>query len=853
MNADTIRAGPPPAGAPPPSWRHTLMLNGAVAVGCYAAGRLGLLLAIPPGYATAVSPAAGVALAAMLLAGRRVGPGVFLGSLLADVAVGFQSATPSGALLMLAILALAATAQAGLGAFMIRRTVGYSNLLVQELDVAWILLLGGPLACLLEPAVGAATLWLAGELTEAVVWLNLWTWWVGNSIGVLVFAPLVLVWAVRPYRQWRQRQLFVTVPLVGLFLTVLALFVFVSRREEARIEAAFESVTAAVSRQLQEDLSRSLAALGSLEGFYASSENIEEYEFQIFAARLLEALPVARALAWAEVVPGAERARFEQQARAAGHRDYRIAERDAAGRPVAMADRPLYVPVRFAAPLAGNESALGFDVASEASRREALEEARDTGRVTATRRVMLVLPNAMPGMLAFMPVYRHGVQPNSIVARRRYIVGFAIAVFRLDSLLGSTLAVAQREGMTVRLYDDDSPGRPELLFEQQVAERTGAEAVHNEFRFNFAGRPLRLTFELPAQALLARRSWETWFVLAGGLLLTSLVGMLLLLGVGRAARVEALVAERTAELRRLNASLMNEAERRRRLEAEAGKRAGELTESNAELQRRAEVNRQLLRSLRHSEAELRRTASQLSSSNRELEQFAYVASHDLKAPLRSIGSFAQLLERRYADKLGGEAREFLTFIQGGIRQMQALIDDLLQLSRVDPRRIEATQVDMAQVVDRVRRQLTADLKASRAQVHTGALPEVHADANMLAQLLQNLISNAVKFQPPGGAPEVWVDASEEGDYWHFTVRDNGIGIDPAHLDQIFLIFKRLHTTDEFPGSGIGLAVCKKVVNLHGGEIWAESAPGQGTTFHFTLPRAPLAERAADPAGTVSAR
>jgi signal transduction histidine kinase len=411
-----------------------------------------------------------------------------------------------------------------------------------------------------------------------------------------------------------------------------------------------------------------------------------------------------------------------------------------------------------------------------------------------------------------------------------------MAIFRIDSLMEATSAVARREGLAVSLHDDDAGGRPELLYALPVAGQGEKGGLRKELRFAFADRPLRLTFELPAQALPARRSWATWLVLAGGLLLTSLFGMLLLLGVGRAGRVAALVDERTQELRRLNADLVEEIGRRKRLEGDAGKRADELARSNAELQRQADVNRQLLRSLRHSEGELRRTATQLSASNRELEQFAYVASHDLKAPLRSIGGFAQLLERRYGAQLTGESGEFLKFIQDGIHHMQMLIDDLLQLSRVDARRLEPAPVSMQVVVERALRQLTADLKASHAEVHVGPLPDVHADANMLVQLLQNLIGNAVKFQRAGARPQVWVDAAPEGEAWHFTVRDNGIGIDAQHLDHIFMVFKRLHSTEQYPGTGIGLAVCKKVVNLHGGEIWAESTPGQGTTIHFTLPR-----------------
>ena len=815
---------------------RTLLLVVAVALACYVSGTFGLLLAIPPGYATAVSPASGIALAAALLAGPRVLPGVWLGSVLLNAPTSFSAEAPLLSLLVPAVIGLGAAAQAALGAFLIRRFVGYTNLLAQELDVVRILLLGGPVACLLNGAVGVTTLWLAGTLAGEAVLLNLWTWWVGDSIGVLVFAPLVLVWAARPYAIWLQRQLYVTLPLAALFATVVGIFFYISEREQSRIAADFDELAAKTGEELQKELQSSLRALGSVEGFYASSTDVQQHEFEIFAGRLLAALPAARGLSWNELVPAAGRERFERDMRAAGSPGFQISELgdDGALRPAGA--RPQYLPVRYVVPRNGNLAVVGHDALSEPARRAVLERARDTGRIAATGRVMLTQARDVPGLLALMPVYRNGIQPQSLQARRRYLQGFAVAIFRIDLVMGATETLARREGLAVSLYDDETPTRAQLIYDLPAAGQGAPGSLRKEVRFAFADRPLRLVFELPAQALLARRSWETWLVLAGGLLLTSLFGMLLLLGAGRAARVAALVDERTQELRLLNSDLVAEAARRQRLEAEAAKRVDELARSNAELQRQAEVNRQLLRSLRHSEGELRRTATQLSASNRELEQFAYVASHDLKAPLRSIGSFAQLLEKRYGAQLSGESGEFLGFIQEGIRHMQSLIDDLLQLSRVDARRLEPAPVSMQLVLDRACRQLTADLKASRAEVHTGPLPDVHADANMLVQLLQNLIANAVKFQQPGQRPEVWIDAVPDGEYWHLTVRDNGIGIDAQHLDHIFMVFKRLHTSDQYPGTGIGLAVCKKVVNLHGGEIWAESSLGKGTTIHFTLPR-----------------
>ena len=237
-------------------------------------------------------------------------------------------------------------------------------------------------------------------------------------------------------------------------------------------------------------------------------------------------------------------------------------------------------------------------------------------------------------------------------------------------------------------------------------------------------------------------------------------------------------------------------------------------------------------------------AQELARSNTELEQFAYVASHDLQEPLRMIASYTQLLSRRYKDKLDREAEEFIGFAVGGALRMQVLINDLLSYSRVGTRGKAFAPVDCARIVQQTLENLKIALEESRAVITQDPLPTVSGDPTQLTQLFQNLIGNAIKFHgaedprvsvsaqrregaaaaPPGGPGE-----------WVFCIRDNGIGIEPQYFERIFVIFQRLHTRQEYPGTGIGLALCKKIVERHGGRIWVESEPGRGSAFLFTLP------------------
>jgi signal transduction histidine kinase len=233
--------------------------------------------------------------------------------------------------------------------------------------------------------------------------------------------------------------------------------------------------------------------------------------------------------------------------------------------------------------------------------------------------------------------------------------------------------------------------------------------------------------------------------------------------------------------------------------------------------------------------ELATRAQELQSSNAELEQFAYVASHDLQEPLRKVASFCQMLERRYHDQLDDRGREYIAYAVDGAKRMQDLINDLLAFSRVGRLAAEQDDVDLGAIVEGVRRELAEAIDETGARIEVGTLPVVRADPSLLSVVFRNLIGNAIKFHGDD-PPHVAVSARRDGESWEFTVADNGIGIEPEYAERIFIIFQRLHTRTAYPGTGIGLAITRKIVEYHGGRIWLEPhAAGAGATFRFTLP------------------
>jgi signal transduction histidine kinase len=275
---------------------------------------------------------------------------------------------------------------------------------------------------------------------------------------------------------------------------------------------------------------------------------------------------------------------------------------------------------------------------------------------------------------------------------------------------------------------------------------------------------------------------------------------------------------------------------------EKEKRADELIIANKELsfqnkqkeKRAAELiiaNKKL--AFQNKEKEKR--AAELLIANKELEQFTYIASHDLREPLRTVSNYMQVFEEDYLDQLDDNARKYLNAVNNATKRMSLLIKSLLDFSRLG-RNIKLTSVDFKKIIDDVVADLETMIKTSHAVIEVAEMPKLNVYETDIRQVFQNLISNAIKFQKSGNQPKIQIRSEKVNERWKFSISDNGIGIDPAHFDRVFDIFQRLHTSEvDYEGNGIGLANCKKIVQLHQGEIWIESNIGLGTTFNFTIP------------------
>lgn len=441
------------------------------------------------------------------------------------------------------------------------------------------------------------------------------------------------------------------------------------------------------------------------------------------------------------------------------------------------------LPITYIEPVASNIQAVGLDMAHETNRYAAARKARDTGTAQITGPIILVQDaERTPGFLFFTPFYR-GAEVPAEASRAGRFAGLVYAPFIVHRLMAGALRKDARlvslritDGDTV-LYDEQVPSEPD--FDADPVFRTVSEV-------EMYGR--RWVFDISSaksfRASIA--SNEPDIILAGGILIDTLL-LILFVSFSRSNR-------------------------------RAIRFAGRMS-----------------RNFQEKADDLEEMVGKLAESNEELERFAYVASHDLQEPLRMVRSFTGLLQDRYGEQLDDDARHYMSITTSSAERMQNLVDDLLHYARVGTDARKHETVSLEDTYSYVLENLQDAIAETGAQVSAGSLPEIQGNASRISRVLQNLIGNGLKYRHPDREPRVFVSVSRSGGSWVISVQDNGIGFADHFRDEIFQAFRRLHAGSEYSGTGMGLAICKKIVEEAGGEIWAHSEEGRGSMFSFSIP------------------
>ena len=749
-------------------------------------GKLSVLLAIHPGYATAIFAPAGIALAALLLHGRSMLVGIWFGALALNFTVSLTSGAAEPTLKSLPlwmVLSTGATLQALLGDFLIRRYVKFPNSLLRHTDILKFLILGGPIANLISATVAVIALIGLGTLSTDGIGFTWWNWWIGDTIGVLVFTPVMLIFFAEPRKLWAKRKISVALPLcVTLFLNVI-IFMQAGAWEQKSVRMAFERNAIDLGERVQSSFEGYIDAMYALEGMLSAPGSETQEQFDSATKRWLALYPGVYDFSWIPKVRDAERNKFEREARRDRDPNFRITEFTAEGKIIKAARREIYYPPRLASPFRKNETMLGIDQSTSPERWAAMERSRDTATPIAAGPIALAqhIPDRFAVMI-YTPIYSGTHQ--TLAQRRRNLKGFVKLTVRIRDVIDASVRGTLAHDFRVEVHDADGNGKNMApLFTQLGSENATAQTNAKKHK-----RFSEITLELANRRFLMKvfstnAYWEgqrdigRWIVLGSGLIMSGLLVAFLLAITGHSFAIE------------------------------------------------------------HELAERNRVSEQLARSNADLEQFAYVASHDLQEPLRMISSYLSLLEKRFSGTLDTDTKEFMFFAVDGAMRLRALINDLLEYSRIGRTGAKHERVETDKVLSQVLQNLEVGISETKAEIKLGPLPRLNIVRMEVVQLFQNLIGNAIKYRNTEKPLLIEISTREEHGQAIFSVRDNGIGIEKEFAERIFLVFQRLHGKNQYPGTGIGLAICKKIVERYGGKIWVESNLGEGSHFQFTLPLA----------------
>jgi diguanylate cyclase (GGDEF)-like protein/PAS domain S-box-containing protein len=516
----------------------------------FIAAKLSQHMTIPPSNASPVWPAAGIALAVAIQYGPRILLGIFLGSALFEFHIFGATAEmlEFNSRFILAIgIGIGASVQALVGAQLVQRTLGPLPLLIRDQEILQFQLLAGPVACLISATISIGVLWTFDIVVKDELPLGWLTWWVGDTIGVMIFAPLLLIHLNQHNPMWRRRAFSVAFPMLVLLLSVIVFYSYSNFKENEEKQLKFHKQTRIYHNTLMRAFQTHLDILESLKSFFNASEIVHRNEFKIVTQTPIDKHPGLQALEWIPKVDRLQRTTFEQTLPAG----VTIRRLDRDGALQLAGDSAEYYAIQYIEPPKDNNLAFGFDITSNPLAAKALFRARDSGKISATSPLRLVQETEDKiGIALYNPVYRSASTPTDIEQRRASILGVVAAIFRIQSLIDNELSTIKQQTITVRLLDVTKDDEPQLLYtnHDQASDSLKHELseIHN---IDMGGRQWRIEYTATNNFISENTTWGVWVMLTSGLMVTALFGTVLLMLTGRTQRTEEEVLERTAELR----------------------------------------------------------------------------------------------------------------------------------------------------------------------------------------------------------------------------------------------------------------------------------------------------------------
>jgi len=765
-------------------YQLTLKIFG-VALAYYVTGVLAVQLSLPPGYATSFWPPAGISLAAILVFGTQIWPGILLGALFVNIIPQLANNSFSWSIFLPTVIpAIGSTIQAFAGRRLVTKFADYPSSLNDERSIMKFLVFGGPVACTVSATIAVLTLCGFGLQPWSSFAFTWGTWWVGDSIGVMIVAPLLVVMMSDKSGRFSRKNFSILIPSLFVLAVSIIIYVKVSQWEQEKIENELKAKSTIISTAIERQLAAYVEVLKSIEGLYASSIEIEQHEFKQFVMGPLSRYPGLKALSWDLLIKEKDRTRILKQLEASGNK-LELKEINSEGKLIPARKMDEYLVPVFIEPYETNSKALGFNLYADVNRKLAAQKAIRLGQPTATDRIRLVQdPDHQFGLLILLPIYEKNRRVTSPDERQAAAKGVVVGALQLKDFMATTLIGYSLDGINFQVEDLSAPEKERVLYSTENFDTkvVSSRDLHWVYQFDFANREWRINFKKSYAALLENRPWQAWFVLATGLLFSGLFTAFLMVIIGRTSRIEDLVEKRTEELAEAKANMIS--------------------------------------------------SSKLSA----LGEMAGGMAHEINTPLTIINlKVAQIQNELNAASLNKEkVNDGLKKIEDTVARIAKIIRGLRYFAR-DTKSDPFNRVQVSAILEDTLYLCIERFRYNGIVLKTGEYPKnlyIDCRPTEISQVILNLLNNAC--DAVLDLPEKWIsiDVVKKGEMLEIRIADSGHGIPREVQEKIMQPF--FTTKPVGKGTGLGLSISKGIIESHKGSLTIDNR-SKNTCFVITLP------------------